>query len=199
MTLCQDSPPIINSVVQGENPVTLLLEPMRFPFRGARPYVPDDYIYWVLLFRKQVVSITDEERDAFLKRPYLEQTREVTSEWHPSVRAVLELQDPKYTSSLPILSVSPKITNWEPSSRVTVLGDAVHLMSPTGGVGAITAIRDAAELGSVLAEQHLSAESIGAYERKMREYAAVYIQRSFAGGRKITNQPPFENCAEVAI
>ena len=47
------------------------------------------------------------------------------------------------------IRTSPVIPAWQPS-RVTVLGDAVHAMSPAGGSGANTALRDAAQLCSEL-------------------------------------------------
>ena len=199
MTLCQDEPPVIQSVVQGANPVTLLLEPMRFQNREKRDDLPEDYVYWVLLFKKQLFASTDEELKKLLQRPGKELSLFITTEWHPSIRALLELQDPRYTIALRIFSADPRLGYWAPNPRITLLGDAVHLMSPAGGVGACTAIKDAWVLGKILAKDGLSKGSIGEYERTMREYTEVSLQRSFLGGKNIFNQTPFELCREVDI
>jgi 2-polyprenyl-6-methoxyphenol hydroxylase-like FAD-dependent oxidoreductase len=62
---------------------------------------------------------------------------------------------------------------WTPS-RVTVLGDAVHGMPPTGGNGASTALRDAALLTRQLTRTARGElpllDAIGKYEAEMREY-----------------------------
>jgi 2-polyprenyl-6-methoxyphenol hydroxylase-like FAD-dependent oxidoreductase len=63
---------------------------------------------------------------------------------------------------------------WESDSRVTVLGDAVHCMPPTGGQGANTALHDAALLGLMLGQasgagDDWSKEVVGRYEDGMRK------------------------------
>jgi 2-polyprenyl-6-methoxyphenol hydroxylase-like FAD-dependent oxidoreductase len=50
-------------------------------------------------------------------------------------------------------------------------GDAIYAMSPTAGVGAVTALCDAATLGKLLSEEGIKLESLRKYERLMREYA----------------------------
>ena len=88
------------------------------------------------------------------------------------------------------------------------MGDAIHPMSPTGGVGAVTALIDARELVSAIAgkeggeesekgDEGPSQEAIGRYEAKMRANAEISIKRSFAGGKEMFNQPPFEQCEAV--
>jgi 2-polyprenyl-6-methoxyphenol hydroxylase-like FAD-dependent oxidoreductase len=66
----------------------------------------------------------------------------------------------------------PRLPIW-PSSTVTLLGDAVHNMTPMAGIGANTALRDADELRRALldpAVPDLDAR-VGHYEDRMRDYA----------------------------
>ena len=71
---------------------------------------------------------------------------EITSQWNPPTRSLLELQNKSLTSGMRVYSASPDIESWEPSSHTTVLGDAADLMSPSGGVGVVVAFNDAAAL-----------------------------------------------------
>ena len=78
-------------------------------------------------------------------------------------------------SSVPVLA-------W-PASRVTLLGDAIHAMSPARGSGANTALNDAEELCRALvpAAQPESADpvtAIGADEQKMRDYGYAAVEAS---------------------
>jgi 2-polyprenyl-6-methoxyphenol hydroxylase-like FAD-dependent oxidoreductase len=88
---------------------------------------------------------------------------------------------------------------WAPSSRVTLLGDAIHTMSPAGGVGAVAALYDSAALAEIIREDGVSQTSIGNYETKMREFSDVCIRRSYRGGGRLLNMPAFETCSLVDI
>jgi 2-polyprenyl-6-methoxyphenol hydroxylase-like FAD-dependent oxidoreductase len=70
---------------------------------------------------------------------------------------------------------------WEPS-RVTLLGDAIHAMSPARGSGANTALRDAGVLCRALAratpDRRALVAAIGGYEAQMREYGYAAVQAS---------------------
>ena len=194
MTLVLDRTPMTQTLDVDETPLTLLLEPIRFQKNDHRSKLPMDYIYWVLIARTAVFG---RERSELLRLNHEESARlslTLTEEWHPSFKALFELQDISQASTLRVASANPKITPWEPSSRVTLIGDAIHVMSPCGGVGAVTAIRDAALLSRIIGEEGISAPSIGKYEAEMRIYASMGIQRSFFGGKKMFAQRPFEEC-----
>ncbi|WP_245374877.1 FAD-dependent oxidoreductase [Crossiella equi] len=70
--------------------------------------------------------------------------------WHPELRALVESADPDNSTHLTIRVVEPG-TRWHPGP-VTLLGDAIHATSPTGGNGASTALREAALLRDHLTE-----------------------------------------------
>ncbi|KAJ8115013.1 hypothetical protein ONZ43_g4766 [Nemania bipapillata] len=201
ISISRDEPPVIQGIVQGNDTISLLTEPMRFQSAYQQRYseIPSDYVYWGLIMRRRVVASSDEELQDVLRVPGKALSMEITSEWHPSVRAILEQQDETYTSAIQILSSRPQVPEWKSDPRVTVLGDAIHVMSPAGGVGACTAIRDGFVLGAQLAEKGVGLESVAAYEQRMRQYATMSLQRSLAGGMKMFNQPPFDQCREVVI
>jgi 2-polyprenyl-6-methoxyphenol hydroxylase-like FAD-dependent oxidoreductase len=77
------------------------------------------------------------------------------------------------------IRTSRPVPAWTPS-RVTVLGDAIHAMSPARGSGANTALQDAALLCDRLAgnggDKPVSA--IGEYEEQMRDYGFAAVLAS---------------------
>ena len=191
MTLIQDQ---TNDV-----PFTLLLEPVRFKDNEFRQELPRDYVYWVLLARKGVQGMTDAQ---LLGRPNSESAelaKKLTSHWHPSFHALFDQQDTAQTSLLRIVSAHPDIPVWEPSSRVTLIGDAAHVMSPTAGVGATTALRDAAVLADVLGDEGITTESVGRYEAFMRANGSQAISGSAVGGKHMFGMRPFEELSKIVV
>jgi 2-polyprenyl-6-methoxyphenol hydroxylase-like FAD-dependent oxidoreductase len=72
------------------------------------------------------------------------------------------------------------VPQWKNEPRVTVIGDAVHSMTPAGGIGANTAVRDSALLGRLLAEAGGYKDGVtAAYEKEMRVYASEAVGTSY--------------------
>ncbi|MFG3026753.1 FAD-dependent oxidoreductase [Streptomyces sp. NPDC048254] len=95
-----------------------------------------------------------------------------TRNWHPHLRRIFELSDPGAAFPLKIATSEP-VEPWK-TTNITLLGDAIHTMTPGQGVGANTALRDAALLC-----RHLTAAARGrqplltavaAYEAEMIPY-----------------------------
>jgi salicylate hydroxylase len=114
---------------------------------------------------------------------------EAVSGWHPALRGLVERieLDTMFASNFMRLDPTPP---WEPSP-VTLVGDAIHAMLPTMGMGGNTSLRDAAVLtGKLTAAQRGElglVEAIGAYEHEMREFAYPIMEMSadhdrFGGG-----------------
>ncbi|WP_405496454.1 FAD-dependent oxidoreductase [Streptomyces sp. NBC_00096] len=114
-----------------------------------------------------------------LTSPQLHQLAlDMTTDWHPGLRAIIEHWLPEAVFPLTLRTSIP-IPAW-PTSRVTLLGDAIHAMSPAGGAGANTALRDAAALAEVLARAATGEPLIPA----LRAYEAGMIDRGYAAVRE---------------
>lgn len=199
MTLILDKTPMTQTLDIDETPLTCLLEPVRFVDNEYKHKAPQDYVYWVLIARSDVFGLSTEKLLTLNGQEAAELSLKLTEEWDASLRALFEHQDIKQSSALRISTAKPQIPIWETNPRVTLLGDAVHVMSPCGGVGAVTAIMDAAALTESLQTGGIKKESLGEYEAKMRVYARKSIERSYFGGKKMFGHAPFDQCEILEI
>jgi 2-polyprenyl-6-methoxyphenol hydroxylase-like FAD-dependent oxidoreductase len=95
---------------------------------------------------------------------------------------LVEAAEPASVSAFAVKTSVP-VPPWQ-TRNVTLLGDALHNMTPFRGVGANTALRDAAALRHTLAavsggEQDLL-PALAAYERDMIDYGFAAVRRSLA-------------------
>jgi salicylate hydroxylase len=121
---------------------------------------------------------------------------DAVSGWHPALRGLVERIElgTMFASNFMRLDPTPP---WEPSN-VTLVGDAIHAMLPTMGMGGNTSLRDAAVLADKLAgaqrgELDLKT-AIGAYEDDMRAFAYPVMEMSadhdrFGGGGLRQREP----------
>jgi len=152
-----------------------------------------DYLMWALAGDRQCFGVADTELAALDPAGLHALAAELIRTWHPDLRALQAAADVGETFALRVRT-SPAVPAWPPS-RVTVLGDAIHAMSPARGSGANTALQDAALLCRTLTAGGSDVvAAIGEYERQMREYgyAAVAASRQAeaeTGARR--NRPLF--------
>ncbi|MFI7608126.1 FAD-dependent oxidoreductase [Micromonospora sp. NPDC049366] len=105
---------------------------------------------------------------------------DLTGNWHPHLRELFARSDPD--SALPIrVSTSEPVPPWK-SSTVTLLGDAIHTMTPGRGVGANTALRDAAllcrQLRLAAAGDKTLLQAVADYETAMVPYGFARVADS---------------------
>ncbi|BDM70065.1 hypothetical protein HEK616_35520 [Streptomyces nigrescens] len=154
---------------------------MRFrtpPKQAAEELAPEvtlpdirDYVRWAMLLPPNGSLGAQTAQEAVLSR---------MEGWHPDLRALIEQADPDNSTLLSIRVVEPR-ERWAPGP-VTLLGDAIHATSPTGGNGANTALRDADLLRRCLIEaverrQDLLG-AVGDYERQMFKYGGEAVRHS---------------------
>jgi 2-polyprenyl-6-methoxyphenol hydroxylase-like FAD-dependent oxidoreductase len=98
--------------------------------------------------------------------------------WAPGLRAIVDASDPSSVAPVALKSM-PQLPSWAPTN-VTLIGDAIHNMTPMAGIGANTALRDADQLRLELVDRHAASLStrVGDYESAMRSYANAALARS---------------------
>lgn len=111
---------------------------------------------------------------------------EMTNGWHPRIRQMLA----DWHEVVPLeLRTSVPIAPWD-TTRVTLLGDAAHAMSPAAGAGANLALRDAASLAAALAGGRSLIPELRSYERAMIDAGFAAVRASAANGARILGQDP---------
>jgi len=105
--------------------------------------------------------------------------RRKVSSWHPNLRKLVELLN--VDLGVTKIRTSRPVPAWKPTN-ITLLGDAIHAMTPYRGIGANIALRDAALLCSKLIAVHRNEQpltvAIGEYEATMREYGFAAVEAS---------------------
>jgi 2-polyprenyl-6-methoxyphenol hydroxylase-like FAD-dependent oxidoreductase len=105
-----------------------------------------------------------------------------TAAWDPSLRTMIAMTDPGTISTVPLRSMST-LPTWTPSN-ITLLGDAIHNMTPMAGIGANTALRDANELRrAIVDDRGTVSDKVGVYETAMRDYANEALALSTRNAR----------------
>ncbi|HEX4051578.1 MAG TPA: FAD-dependent monooxygenase [Steroidobacteraceae bacterium] len=139
--------------------------------------IDDDSIGWGLWGARQHFP---QDPSALGAEELLKLGQQLTRGWHPHMSQLIKLTEPTMAQFVAVrTSVSP--APW-PSSNVTLLGDAIHTMTPGRGAGANTALRDALLLSKVLVDAEKGRKSllqaIGEYESQMLRYSSEAVAES---------------------
>ncbi|WP_097321436.1 FAD-dependent oxidoreductase [Paractinoplanes atraurantiacus] len=152
------------------------------PVRFRTPAGVPDYLMTTLVAPTGVLGNLDLPSEA-LQQICLD----ASATWHPAVRHLFAAADP--TSFFPIaIRAGTRITPWS-SGQVTLLGDAIHTMPPAGGVGANTALQDAALLAAEILSGKPLPEAVAAYESVMLPRGFDTIDKSIRMIGRMVPQP----------
>lgn len=164
----------------------LALHEQEEPDDGARlpermlPPDRGDYLVWALTGWPQALGLAGTsggERGAVPYRLALEATRG----WDDRLQRLVAMTDPATVTTLTIRTAAT-VKPW-PTTNVTVIGDAIHSMPPSRGVGANIALRDASLLARNLAAAWPGRDllpAIADYERRMRRYGFAAVRASMS-------------------
>jgi 2-polyprenyl-6-methoxyphenol hydroxylase-like FAD-dependent oxidoreductase len=159
---------------------------------GAHLDDPGDFVTCIVGARRERWDLDD----AVMRRATGEElcaaTLRLLADWPESSRAILRAVDPRSPFFIEMYTSVP--CGPFASSNVTLLGDAIHAMSPILGRGANMALRDASLLAShlvMVAEDKCDLLSaVAAYEAEMLRYGFDTVRRSAAAGAQIVGQAP---------
>jgi 2-polyprenyl-6-methoxyphenol hydroxylase-like FAD-dependent oxidoreductase len=178
------------SYVLGADGYHLGLMPMVFrtpPRQGAAQLWPGlamsdgaDYYMCVFNLHSDRAGIPDEQLLSLTGADAWRIALERTAHWHPELRAILAHADTSASFVVPLRATSP-VEPWD-CLPVIPLGDAVHAMPPSGGVGANTALRDASALTLALTAVDRGdvelADAVADYQAAMVTYATESVNMS---------------------
>ncbi|MFI6043945.1 FAD-dependent oxidoreductase [Nocardia sp. NPDC051321] len=137
------------------------------------------------------LGCSDQELRAASGRELRDLVLEQLAGWYPLVTEIVERWTLSTISPISIRSSVP-VPPW-PTSNVTLLGDAIHAMSPAAGAGANIALRDAAALALALTEMTTGRTllaSMGDYERAMTDEGFRMVRLSAANGARTLGADP---------
>ncbi|KAF4124542.1 FAD binding domain [Geosmithia morbida] len=126
---------------------------------------------------------------SLLGEPAAKIAKDLTKNWNPRFRPLFENMAVNEAAFWKITCSTPSgVPEWKNQPRVTVIGDAVHSMTPAAGIGANTAVRDSALLGKLLRDAGGYKPGITAeYEKQMRVYASEAVKTSYTNAVKQWN------------
>lgn len=143
-----------------------------------------DYLFWAYTSRRDAYAGVDlDHADGQALQRFV---HAAIHDWHPDLRRLVAESDPTTVAPVRIRSMAP-VTPWQ-TTNVTLLGDAIHNMTPMAGIGANTALRDAALLCHALTAaargQAPLLASVHAYETQMLDYGFAAVRQSLRNARQ---------------
>jgi len=149
------------------------------------------YLMWALSAKREKFGLRD--RDWADGVALTAAASRAMTGWAQAFRDLVGLADPTTISCLPIRTSVP-VTPWR-TGRITLLGDAIHSMTPYRGIGANVAIKDAARLKRALVAAHRGErdliEAIHDYETGMLDYGFRAVRNSLkAMHQTVTDSRP---------
>ena len=139
----------------------------------------EDYLMWAVAADGGEFGVPDERLTAMSPADLHALSARLIRTWHQDLRALHALAAVDQTFLVRIRASRP-VPPWTPS-WVTVLGDAIHAMSPARGSGANTALQDAAllcrKLTGAAGDDDL-VTAVGDYEKQMRDYGYAAVAAS---------------------
>ena len=149
------------------------------------------YLMWALSGRRDRIGLC-ENAERLDSTALAATASRAMAGWASGFRDLVALSDPSTISCLPIRTSRP-VAPW-PTGRITLIGDAIHAMTPYRGIGANIALKDAVRLRDALVTAQRGdaplLDAIGGYEAQMRDYGFKAVRNSLRAMQQTTGQGP---------
>ncbi|GHO46949.1 FAD-dependent oxidoreductase [Ktedonospora formicarum] len=139
----------------------------------------NDYYFWAFLTRQKNYPM-QRDLQQLPGGELLQIAQDMIGDWHPTLRHLVSLTDQSTVIATP-LRIATTIAPWE-SQNITLLGDAIHSMPPTRGIGGNTALRDAQllcqKLIAVARQEKTMSGTLKEYVTEMLHYSFAAVKSS---------------------
>jgi len=150
------------------------------------------YLMWALGARRHKLGL-DGGAEALQGEPLRAIALDAMAAWDDRFKALVRLADPGTINAIAMRSARP-VAPW-PTRRITLIGDAIHSMTPYRGIGANMALEDAVRLKrAIVAGAHGERDlfgAIGDYETQMRDYGFRAARNSLKAMRQSVDAGAF--------
>lgn len=156
------------------------------------------YQYWAIIGERRAVLGADgadaathanRQDDTATGARWQQAAQRLLAPVHPALAAMVAASDPRGIA-LKTVYQAPPLPQWS-QAGLTFLGDAVHAMSPAGGLGANTALADAQSLATRLAQVCKGlplGQALQDYEADLRARSDRAVQQSAEAAARITGR-----------
>jgi 2-polyprenyl-6-methoxyphenol hydroxylase-like FAD-dependent oxidoreductase len=145
-----------------------------------------DYLSWTIPLVDQGLAAAEAEIGAADAATLHRAATGQVAGWHPAIQRIIAEADVPATFPVCLTSARP-VEPWT-APNVTLLGDAIHTMSPGRGDGANIALKDAQTLSRAL---HCVASGQAALTPAIRDYEAEMLQYGFQAVADSRDKPFF--------
>jgi 2-polyprenyl-6-methoxyphenol hydroxylase-like FAD-dependent oxidoreductase len=190
----REAPPAVfkgPTLIVGPRGCCVFTGAVEYPLAHLAAYDRDEYVMWGFSAHRDSFGFTDATAEVVLPDARAAVLGQMP-DWSPDLRRLVERAEASSLTSFAVKSSVP-VAPWA-TGRVTLLGDALHNMTPFRGIGANTALRDAALLRVTLAsvdrgERGLLA-ALADYEREMIDYGFAAVRASLAQMKRLHATSP---------
>ncbi len=147
----------------------------------------NDYIYWALIGKRSSFGLQMQQALPTTSQAIRNCLTQTTASWATELQALFQLTPADSLALLPV-RMATDMPVWDESS-ITALGDASHAMSPASGLGANSALHDAAVLVHAINLMHTGSstkeQAIRGYENQVRKHSFAALQASQNGSTQL--------------
>lgn len=152
-------------------------------------YDREEYVMWGFSAGREKFGIP-ENNTALADDVLKDAVEKLMAEWHPALRRLVQMAEASTLTSFRVKTSVP-IPPWK-TRNVTLLGDALHNMTPFRGIGANTALRDAAALRRAFASVERGEieliPALAGYEREMIDYGFRAVRTSLREMKRVHSE-----------